>query len=182
MGGCDRMSRPIRESRATVSVLLTAILVIVASERDVALGEEEAQDPAHECMLAVPSPEEDYTYDKRAPAFEVLLSWGCPCPSEGKIYEVEIRVSRESNRRHLNATTPFHCNQLRNEGAILDMLDLRDGRWEGFVAIHALGLSVPVRFSYITESRPQALPPPILSNTSHCHSRSQRPDRHLRAA
>ncbi|KAJ1481200.1 hypothetical protein T484DRAFT_2022393, partial [Baffinella frigidus] len=156
--------RSARQHRMAALVLaLLGLLAVVVGEAENLGAPEEQHDPAQDCMMAVLSPDEDAVYDGQAPPFEITLSTGCDCPPEGRVYHVEIRVSRESNKRHLNASTPFHCKQLQNEGAILDMLDLRDGRWEGYVAIHALSLSIPVRFSYVTESRPQItvlLPPP----------------------
>lgn len=152
--------RSARQHRMAALVLaLLGLLAVVVGEAENLGAPEEQHDPAQDCMMAVLSPDEDAVYDGQAPPFEITLSTGCDCPPEGRVYHVEIRVSRESNKRHLNASTPFHCKQLQNEGAILDMLDLRDGRWEGYVAIHALSLSIPVRFSYVTESRPQAPPP-----------------------
>ena len=161
--------RPKQQNRMAALVLaLLGLLAVVVGEAENLGNPEEQHDPAEDCMMAVLSPDLDAVYDGYAPTFEILMSGACDCPPEGRVYHVEIRVSRENNKRHLNASTPFHCNQLQNEGAILDMLDLRDGRWEGYVAIHALSLSIPVRFSYVTKSRPQANPhhPPKTTSPS----------------
>jgi hypothetical protein len=47
------------------------------------------------------------------------------------------------------------CAQLIGDGAAVDLLDLRDGLWEGWVSISQFHLSSYVRFHYVTAFRPQ---------------------------
>ena len=114
----------------------------------------EDEDPAQECMMAVLSPELDGIYDARAPEFEVMISSGCGCPDDG-MHEIEIRVSRENNKRHLNATTLMPCATLKIDGGVVDLVDLRDGIWEGTVAVNTLDLYHDVRFKYVTPFNPR---------------------------
>ena len=114
----------------------------------------EDEDPAQDCMMAVLSPELDGVYDAKAPEFEVMISSGCGCPDNG-LHEIEIRVSRENNKRHLNATTYMPCSTLKTDGGVVDLVDLRDGIWEGTVAVNTLDLYHDVRFKYITPFNPR---------------------------
>jgi len=104
------------------------------------------QDPAQECMFTVLSPELDGVYDGKAPEFEVMISSGCGCTDDGQ-HEIEIRVSRENNKRHLNATTYMPCHMLKTDGGVVSLVDLRDGFWEGTVAVKTLDLYHDIRFS-----------------------------------
>jgi hypothetical protein len=47
------------------------------------------------------------------------------------------------------------CAQLVGDGAAVDLLDLKDGLWEGWVSISQFHLSSYVRFHYVTAFRPQ---------------------------
>ena len=135
----------------------SALCACVLCACALAVGDERAggePDPAQECMLALLSPELDGVYDTRAPEFEVMISSGCGCPPDGQ-HEIEIRVSRESNKRHLNATTYMPCDQLKTDGGVVDLIDLRDGVWEGTVAVNTLDLYYDVRFIYITPFNPR---------------------------
>jgi hypothetical protein len=105
-------------------------------------------------MLAVLSPELDRIYDTKAPEFEVVISSGCGCPDDGQ-HEIEIRVSRENNKRHLNATTYMSCEMLQRDGGVVDLVDLRDGFWQGTVAVNTLDLYHDIRFSYVTPFNPR---------------------------
>lgn len=133
--------------RGSAGILAVCILMALGC------GAVEEHDPAQECMLAVLSPELDGVYDAKAPEFELMISSGCSCPEDG-MHEIEIRVSRESNKRHLNATTYMSCNMLKTDGGIVDLVDLRDGIWEGTVAVNTLDLYYDVRFSYVTPFNP----------------------------
>jgi len=108
--------RPTHQNRMAALVLaLLGLLAVVVGEAENLGTPAEDHDPAQACMMAVPSPDLDEVYDGTTPTFEILLSTACDCPPEGRVYHVEIRVSRENNKRHLNASTPFHCSQLQNE-------------------------------------------------------------------
>jgi hypothetical protein len=115
---------------------------------------EAENDPAQECHLALLSPEMDGVYDATAPEFELMISSGCGCPEDG-MHEIEIRVSRENNKRNLNATTYMSCHQLKTEGSVVELVDLRDGDWVGTVAVNTLDKYFDIRFSYITPFNPR---------------------------
>jgi len=105
-------------------------------------------------MFTVLSPELDGVYDGQAPEFEVMISSGCGCPDDGQ-HEIEIRVSRENNKRHLNATTYMPCHMLKTDGGVVSLVDLRDGFWEGTVAVKTLDLYHDIRFSFATLFNPR---------------------------
>lgn len=133
----------------------TALCACVLCTCALAVGDAGGEsDPAQACMMALLSPEPDRVYETRAPEFEVMISSGCGCPEDGK-HEIEIRVSRENNKRHLNATTYMPCETLKSDGGVVDLVDLRDGIWEGTVAVNTLDLYYDVRFTYITPFNPR---------------------------
>ena len=135
-------------------VLLLAVGIAVCAAGEEAADTAADADPAQECMMALLSPDLDGVYDATKPEFEVAISSGCGCPPDDQ-HEIEIRVSRENNKRHLNATTFMPCSLLKTDGAFVELVDLRDGLWEGTVAINTLDLYHDVRFTYVTRFNPR---------------------------
>lgn len=142
----------VRQMAALLRLLSTAAVaaLVVAHEHEEDIPEND--DHAQTCMMALLSPE-DTLYDGKLPSFEIQISRTCPC--EYGSHEIEIRVSREMNKRHLNVTTNISCAQLYGDGAYLDLLDLADGHWDGTVSVNSLGLMQPVRFSFVTAFNPR---------------------------
>lgn len=91
------MSRLYRQSLLLLSLLSIAFFVIADSEIP------DRDDSTQKCMMAVLSPEENGWYDKIAPFFEVQVTSTCQC-KETEI-GIHIQISRENNKRNLNATT-----------------------------------------------------------------------------
>ena len=104
-------------------------------------------------MMAVLAPEENGWYDRTPPIFEVQVTTSCQCNTSE--IGIHIQVSRENNKRNLNATTMVPCALLIGDGAAVDLLDMKDGLWEGYVSIAEFHLSSFVRFHYVTAFRPQ---------------------------
>eukprot|EP00960_Hanusia_phi_P001469 42030-Hanusia_phi.AAC.3 len=148
------------ESRTRISLVLVCLAICFGAEltHDGEHSSAEKQDhDDHDlgCMFMILSPELDVVYDGKIPSFEIQVAPACPCPTNGE-HEIAIWISRESNKRQLNVVTNMSCTFLQEEYGSIDLIDIKDGHWEGGVTFNTLGgMYQPVRFDFVSPFNPQ---------------------------
>ncbi|EKX54315.1 hypothetical protein GUITHDRAFT_99792 [Guillardia theta CCMP2712] len=154
------MGRLMRSDRLVLALLGLALCFGAEYDRDdngsrVEKSRQDEADQEPECMFMLLSPELDVVYEGRIPSFEIQVSPACPCPSNGE-HEIAIWISRESNKRHLNVVTNMSCTFLQEDFGLIDLIDIKDGHWEGGVTFNTLwGMHQPVRFDFVSPFNPQ---------------------------